>query len=152
MGMSAMAAENQASRRREVATKYIARVSKAQIARDLHVNPQTINRDVKWLEEKWNAELIKDPVAARARTLATMQQLERDAAKKYQDTGEGSWWDRWLVAVQAITHFLGLDSPIKVDAHLDGDLHFTFSFETPDGRVIEAADWIVMEGEYDETV
>lgn len=145
MGMSALQLETQASRRREVASKYVARVSKLQIARELEVNVQTINRDVKWLIEKWNKELVQDPVAARARTLATMQELEREAATRYVATKDGSWWDRWLLAVQAISRFLGLDAPIEINTHLDGDVNFTVEFETPDGRIVDADTWRIMQ-------
>lgn len=145
MGQSALAHAAQAERRRAVASLYITRLSKAKIAAKLEVSEQTIGRDVTWLLDKWNKELIKDPVAARARTLATMQELEAKAAQKYRDTGEGSWWDRWLVAVQAITRFLGLDAPITIDAHLDGDVTFTVEFETPSGRIVDAAEWEILQ-------
>ena len=143
MGMSALQAENQADRRRQVASMYVARVPKAKIARELEVNVQTINRDVVCLLEKWNKELVKDPVAARARQLATMQELESNAAEKFRATNEGAWWDRWLIAVQAISRFLGLDAPIQVDAHI-GVLPFTVEFETPSGRIVDAAQWEIM--------
>ena len=129
---------------------YVTRMSKSKIARELQVSLQTVNRDVTWLIEKWNKELVKDPAAARARILATMQELETKAAQKYKDTGEGSWWDRWLVAVQAITRFLGLDAPIQIDAHLDGNVNFTVEFETPNGRIVDAEQWALMQAEDEE--
>lgn len=145
MGMSAVQQYAQEERRREVASRYVARIPKGEIAKDLKVSKQTITRDVAWLIAKWNQELVKDPVAARARTLATMQELEAKAAQEYRMTGSGSWWDRWLLAVQSITRFLGLDAPIKVDAHLDGDVNFTVEFETPSGRIVDAESWSIMQ-------
>ena len=66
MGQSALAHAAQAERRCEVASLYITRLSKAKIAKKLEVSEQTIGRDVTWLLDKWNKELIKDPVAARS--------------------------------------------------------------------------------------
>ena len=128
----------QDERRRKVATLYVQRVPKWEIAKEVKCSKQTITRDVKWLIDKWNKELVKDPVAERARTLAAMQELEMIAAKKYDDTKQMGWWDRWLIAVQAIATFLGLDAPIQIDAHLDGDVNFTIEFETPERpRIID---------------
>lgn len=95
-----------------------------------------ITRDVKWLKKLWVKELIKDPVEHRARTLATLNQLERAAAEKYLATESPYWWDRWLKAVLSTSKFLGLDAPAKLDGE---DVSFTIEFETPDApRMIDA--------------
>lgn len=150
MGMTALEVVKQDERRRLIAGLYIRRIPKKEIAVFANCSKQTVTRDVKWLKERWNKELIKDPVAHRARTLASMQEIEKQAASRYLATNSIGWWRCWLEAVEAITRFLGLDSPIKVDTHLDGDLRFTFMFETPDGRIVDAERWAVMQLETEE--
>ena len=82
MAMSPVQAAEQEARRRKVGQLYIGRVPKGEIAETLNCSKQTITRDIKWLIAVWNKEMVKDPVAQRARTLATMQEQERIAAKR----------------------------------------------------------------------
>ena len=113
---------------------------KGEIAKTLCCSKQTVTRDVKWLRKLWVKELIKDPVEHRARTLATLNQLERDAAEKYLATESTYWWDRWLKAVLSSSKFLGLDAPAKVEAKFDAEyVSFTIEFDTPEPpRMIDA--------------
>jgi len=145
MAMTAQETADQAERRRLIAGLYVRRIPKGEIAKLAQCSNQTVTRDVKWLIERWNKELIKDPVAQRARTLAALQELEKQAAAKYLSTNLMGWWDRWIQAVQAISRFLGLDAPIKIDAHLEGDVNFTIEFEKPDGMIVDAEQWEVMQ-------
>ena len=124
---------------------YIGRVPKGEIAATLGCSKQTITRDVKWLKQLWVKELIRDPVEHQARTLATLQMLEQNASAKFISTGSPRWWDRWMQAVQAISKFLGLDAPVQVDRHLERGVNFTVEFETPDGRILDADEWSVMQ-------
>ena len=120
-----------ALRRRTVGQLYIGGVPKGEIAKTLCCSKQTVTRDVKWLKRLWVEETIKDPVEHRARTLATLYELEREAAEKYISTGSPRWWDRWLRAVVSTSKFLGLDTPAKLDAKIDTeDVSFTIEFET----------------------
>ena len=102
MAMGPVQEAEQEERRRMVGQLYICGVPKGDIAETLGCSKQTITRDVKWLIALWNKEMVKNPVAQRARTLATMQEQERIAAKRYDETGSMGWWDRWVKAVQAI--------------------------------------------------
>ena len=132
MAMGPVQAAEQEERRRKVGQLYIGGVPKGEIAKTLCYSKQTVTRDVKWLKKLWIKELIEDPVAHRARTLATLYELEREAAEKYFATESPFWWDRWLRAVMSTSKFLGLDVPIKLDAKLDTeDVSFTIEFDTP---------------------
>ena len=108
----------QSERRRLVAGLYIRRIPKGEIAKLAKCSTQTITRDIKWLKNEWNNELIKDPVAQRGRTLASLQELEKAAAARYLSTKELGWWTRWLDSVQAVSTFLGLDAPIKIEGQV----------------------------------
>jgi hypothetical protein len=150
MGLSPVQAAEQEERRRMVGQLYIGGVAKGEISETLGCSRQTITRDIKWLEKLWVRELIKDPVEHQARTLATLDKLEREAAERYRSTQSPYWWDRWLKAVLSTSKFLGLDAPGKLDAKLDAeDVHFTIEFETPDGRVVDAETWQMLELEED---
>ena len=101
-----------------VAGLFIRRVPKGEIAKLANCSTQTITRDVKWLKNAWNNELIKDPVAQRGRTLASLQELEKTAAARYLSTNAVAWWTRGLDSVLAVSTFLGLDAPIKIEAQV----------------------------------
>ena len=133
MAMGSVQAAEQDERRRKVGQLYIGGVAKGEIAVTLGCSNQTVTRDVKWLKKLWVKELIKDPVEHQARTLATLYELEREAAEKYISTESPYWWDRWLRAVLSTSKFLGLDAPVKLDAKHDAaDANFTIIFDTPD--------------------
>ena len=140
MAISPAQAADQEERRRKVGQLYIGGVPKGEIAETLGCSKQTVTRDVKWLKRLWVNELIRDPVEHQARTLATLFELEREAAEKYIATESAYWWDRWLRAVVSTSKFLGLDTPTKLDAKLDTeDVSFTIEFETPYApRMIDA--------------
>ena len=109
MAQSKSQIAQQNERRRLVAGLYLRRTPKGEIAKAVGVAAQTITRDCKYLEELWAKELVKDPVAQRARDLAATDNLERDAATKYLDTGSPVWWDRVMKALERRAKLLGLD-------------------------------------------
>ena len=137
MAMTKEMIQAQEARRHDIAIFTVQGMSKGQMALELQVSTQTITRDCKWLVDKWNKELVKDPVEHRGRILATMMHLRDEAAANYKVTKNMGWWDRWMHSTQSIATFLGLDAPIKIDATVDGDVHFTFEFDTPDDRIID---------------
>ena len=91
MAQTAQQALEQAERRRTVAGLYIRRIPKGEIAQLVKVSKQTITRDVAYLLDLWNKELVRDPVAQRARTLASLQELEKNAAARYLATNSQGW-------------------------------------------------------------
>ena len=130
MGTSAQVAE----RRRLVVGMYVARTPPPEIATALAVDPRTIYRDIEWIEAKWLKELITDPVAQRARALASTDSLERSAARKFLETGDPSWWDRMMKALERRAKLLGLDKP---QAGLPGSSPETPLYIAPQGEI----DW-----------
>ena len=104
---------------------YLRGVPKGQIATAVEVCANTITDDIKWLEALWRKELLDDPVEVKARELAGLYEMEREAInhltgynilKKGEPItiiGDGRWWDRWLNVKKRIAEMLGLDAPVK---------------------------------------
>ena len=122
------------------------------IAEALDVERHTIAADIQWLEALWMAQLVGDPVAIKARELAELDDMEREAADRYGGyfvmdkgtkdrepvpiliSGDGRWWDRRLATKKRRAEMLGLDSPAKQDLAVRGPFIFTIGkgYEDPD--------------------
>ena len=118
-------------RRQRVVSLYLRHVPKGRIAELLEVSANTITADIKWIEEEWPTRLLDDVVEVKARELALLNDLEREAADRYQGyyamdkgtkdrepapvlvAGDGHWWDRMLEASVNRRKLLGLDAPAK---------------------------------------
>ncbi len=97
------------ARQRQVAQLWIRRVPKGEIAAAVGVERNTITKDIKCIEKQWHDELIGDPVAHKARDLAALDRLERDAAVAFVSEPSAAWWDRRLAALERRAKMLGLD-------------------------------------------
>ena len=118
-------------RRQRVVTLYLRHVPRGRMAELLEVHTNTITADIKWIKEEWPKRLLDDVVEVKARELALLNDLEREAAERYQGyyamdkgtkdqeptsvlvAGDGHWWDRMLEASVNRRKLLGLDAPVK---------------------------------------
>ncbi len=134
-------------RRRQVATLYLRRERKGRIALAMGVDPNTIASDIRWLEAQWRQELLTDPVAVKAKELAEMDDMEREAVDRGlgyftmgKETkgeepepiwirGDGHWWDRRLAIKKRRAEMLGFDAPQRkeVSGKDGGPVRMSFS-------------------------
>lgn len=115
-----------------------------EIALELGVSRQQVTYDLKVIKDRWKARTTMDLDQAKADEMVKIDFLER------------TYWDSWtlqcqpkdsvpqvgdpkllagiLSCIDRRCKLLGLDAPVKIEP---GDIHFTITFDTPQGEVIE---------------
>ena len=87
----------------------------------LGVNQSTISRDLKRLQEQWVREASQDIGERRARELAELDDMEKDAALEFNKSKNPQWWHARLKAKERRAKLLGLDAPVKQDITSKGE-------------------------------
>lgn len=84
-------------------------------SRPYKITQQTISRDLKTIQERWQASAIRSFDEARARELAAIDNLERVAWEAYQakEPPDPRFLDRVSWCIDRRVKLLGLDAPTK---------------------------------------
>ena len=85
-----------------------------EIAERLGVSQPTISRDVAYLVEQARQSAAKDVDEHRARELADLDEMERDAAIQFQSTKDPRWMTERRMIKARRADMLGLDAPNKI--------------------------------------
>ncbi len=103
-------------RRRKVAILYLQHhMSQEDIARALGIHQSTVSRDLKALEEQWQKEAMQTIEKVKARELAELDMMEREAALQYQQTKSLKWFNARLKIKERRARLLGLDAPVTLN-------------------------------------
>ena len=103
------------ARREKVAQLYLRRATITAIATALAVHRDTVNRDINYWRGVWEAETRQEREVQRARELAALGELERDAATEYAKEPSTAWWNARMAALKRRAEMLGLDAPRVVE-------------------------------------
>lgn len=104
-----------AERRRNVASLYLRHITQEEIAKSMGVSQVTISRDIKKLTEQWMKEANADITTRKARELAELDDMEKDAALEFNKSKRPDWWNARIKAKERRAKLLGLDAPTKQD-------------------------------------
>lgn len=108
-------------RRRKVARLLAKKITQAEIAEELRVSQPTISRDVKVIEEEWKREYAAELDAIRARELAELRDIERDAAAAFARTRDPRFLQARLSTKARIAKLIGLDAPERREVEILND-------------------------------
>ncbi len=128
MGQSKAQKQAIVERRRNVASLLLRQTQKQQIAALVGVTLDTITADTHWLEAKWRAELIDDPVALKAKEWAEIEEAESECWENYSASRDPRWLTELRGWKERKAKLLGLDCPLKIDQR---SINFTIEFDTP---------------------
>lgn len=110
-----------AQRRLKVARLYAMHLTQLEIAEQLGYAPSTICSDLKQIRKAWQEEAAQKLGERKARELAELDEMERQAALGYTRTKH----PRFLQVrtnIKKRTHkLLGLDKPLKIEADLKSE-------------------------------
>jgi DNA-binding CsgD family transcriptional regulator len=131
------------NRRREVAKRYLKHMDQIDIAAELNVSQPTVSRDIEAINKKLEAAAKEDIQTRRARELAELDIMEKEAAENYylsKQLTEGGrpsremerWLKRWLEVKERKAKFLGLDQPAQIKIEDTGRETGTVVFYLPD--------------------
>lgn len=76
-------------RREKVARMYLSARTQAEIAATLGINQATVSRDLKALQQQWQANALQSIDKIKAKELASIDRLERE------------YWDSWIASREA---------------------------------------------------
>jgi predicted transcriptional regulator len=130
-------------RRRKVAKYYKQHWDQQEIADELGVSQPTVSRDIDFINKQWAAEALENISIRRARELAEIEEMEKEAAGNYykaKDLTEGGkpsremerWLKRWLEVKERKAKFLGLDQPAQFKIEETGKPQGSVIFYLPD--------------------
>lgn len=109
-------------RRRKVAAFTLNKYEQQDIADLLGVHQSTISRDIAFLNKQWLAATENDIKKMKAREVAELERMERDAAAMYVTAKNSdrpkdavAWMEERLKIKDRRAKLLGLDTPIKLD-------------------------------------
>jgi IS30 family transposase len=109
------------NRRRLVAALYLNKVDQTDIADKLGVSQSTISRDIKKLNEEWQAEAMQDVAKHVARELAELERMELEVATMYQAAKKEkkreavNWMETRLKIKDRRAKLIGLDKPAQLN-------------------------------------
>lgn len=108
-------------RRRKVARLLAKKITQVEIAKELGVSQPTISRDVVAIEEEWKREYSEALELIRARELAELRDMERDAAAAFAKTRDPRFLQARLATKTRIAKLVGLDAPERREVEVVGD-------------------------------
>ena len=114
------------ARRKRVLALYLRHVTQSEIASLLNVNQSTISRDIEVIEAEWRKERDRDLSEWKARMLADLESIERDASTRYTVTNEPEWLRLRLLVQERRAKLLGTDAPKKLELDSPTALRVTF--------------------------
>ena len=143
MGLSAKEKMIILNRRREVAKYWKRHIDQKDIADELGVSASTITRDIEAINKQWAAEALENISIRRARELAEIEEMEKEAAGNYyhaKELTEGGrpsremerWLKKWLEVKERKAKLLGLDQPAQFKFEDTSKEQGTVIFYLPD--------------------
>lgn len=131
------------NRRRDVAKLYKQHKDQAEIAEKLGVSQPTVSRDIDFITKQWKGEALEEISIIRARELAELDEMEKEAAANYEnarpaiDDGRPTremdrWFKRRLEVKERKAKFLGLDQPAQLHVENSGQTEGQVIFYLPD--------------------
>jgi len=106
-------------RRQMVGELYLRKLTQAQIGAQLGYNQSTISRDIKVLETRWQNAAVESVDRRKAKELAELESMERDAIVRFNKSATElervRWFSERLKCKDRIHRLLGLDAPGRVD-------------------------------------
>lgn len=113
-----------AQRRRKVAELYLRRMTQMEIGQLLDVDQKTVSRDLVALKAQWRKDASAEVDARIAREAAELDEMERDAAIKFNASGDVAFLNTRLKIKERKAKLFGYDQPTKlsiteIDAIID---------------------------------
>ena len=109
-----------AQRQKQVAALFLRRFTQVQIADALHVDQATISRDLQAVVKQAREEATSNLLSRRDREEMELDQMEQDAALRFNLTKKESWLQTRLQIKKRRAEMLGLDAAGK-SVNLDID-------------------------------
>lgn len=125
------------ARRRQVAAALLAGADNfSGIAKELGVSHQTIGRDVRAIEEQWQAAAVKDIATAKGRMLGRIQRAIAALWPKVRG-GDERAISQLVSLMQLEAKLLGLNAPEKRELSTANDIPLKIIIENIGAEVVE---------------